>query len=277
VPVGGLEDYAQFVRHEAKRSKRILRSSRSGETSAASESKERAYQLGNEKPTISRLKPHEDGDGGLLSPPPEHGLDWAGVMQHHRAPTLLLDWSYSPFVAAYFAVAELDRRDKDGAVWFFNEELVDCSANCNMHVKAIRTNAPADPLLRKYGSYCSSYPNARMKAQQSLFTWCRSLEKTHDEIIDDVLGTFKIPGNNAAGVMLGLPDMREHYGQLIIPAALKHDILRELAVRKGISGQTIYTGLDGIGQAVAEFIKLRVATASTPVSVAAPLLHAVRP
>ena len=92
----------------------------------------------------------KDGDSGLLSPPPEYGLDWAAVMQHHRVPTLLLDWSYSPFIAAYFAVAVLDHWDKDGAVWFFNEGLVDGIANGDMYVKAIRSKTPADPSLRKY-------------------------------------------------------------------------------------------------------------------------------
>jgi hypothetical protein len=219
----------------------------------------------------------ENGNGGLLSPPPEHGIDWAGVMQHHRAPTLLLDWSYSPFVAAYFAVAALDHWEKDGAVWFFDESLVNSTTNIEMHIKALRTKTPGDPSLRMYGSYCSAYPNARMKAQHSLFTWCRSVDKTHDEIIDDVLCRFKIAGRNAAGAMLGLPDGQEQYGQLIIPAALKREILRELAVRMGISGETIYTGLDGIGQAVAEFIKLRVATPDAPASVAAPVAEPVRP
>jgi hypothetical protein len=218
----------------------------------------------------------KDGDGRLLSPPPEHGPDWAAVMQHHRAPTLFLDWSYSPFIAAYFAVAALDRWDKDGAVWFFNEGLVDGIANRDMYVKASRNKTPCDAHLKMYDSYCSPYPNARMTAQRSLFTWCRSVDKTHDEIIDDVLCNFKITGNNAAGVMLGLPDTQEHYGQLIIPAALKPEILRELAVRKGISAETIYTGLEGIGQAVAEFIKLRVPTPAAPASVAAPVLEPVR-
>jgi hypothetical protein len=82
---------------------------------------------------------------------------------------------------------------------------------------------------------------------------------------------------NAAGAMLGLPDMQEQYGQLIIPAALKPEILRELAVRKGISGETIYTGLDGVGQAVAESVKLRVAATAAPASAAAPVVAPVRP
>src|ERR1700687_5650335 len=40
---------------------------------------------------------------------------WVALMQHHGAPTRLLDWTLSPFVAAYFAVERLP--DKDGAIF----------------------------------------------------------------------------------------------------------------------------------------------------------------
>jgi len=44
---------------------------------------------------------------------------WWGVMQHHGAPTRLLDWTRSLYVAAYFAI--VDEIDKPGAVWFFGD------------------------------------------------------------------------------------------------------------------------------------------------------------
>ncbi len=44
-------------------------------------------------------------------------LEWMSLMQHHGAPTRLLDFTYSIYVAAYFA---LESAEGDAAVWAFN-------------------------------------------------------------------------------------------------------------------------------------------------------------
>ncbi len=52
-------------------------------------------------------------------PESKNTLEWFSLMQHHGAPTRLLDFTYSFYVAAYFA---LEKAERDCAVWAINNK-----------------------------------------------------------------------------------------------------------------------------------------------------------
>ena len=57
-------------------------------------------------------------------PEPDDDFQWLALMQHHGAPTRLIDFTWSPYVAAFFA---LERTLNDGVVWAMNPSCIDSS------------------------------------------------------------------------------------------------------------------------------------------------------
>ena len=184
--------------------------------------------------------------GPASLPEPDDLLAWWAVMQHHGAPTRLLDWTKSPFVALYFAVVE--QPDTDGAVWMVNfgalmeamedtpgyKEQIKCSKHSE-YFQAIGVPPFLTPLD-------FSQQNQRMIAQQGLFTICRNIMGNHSTIIDE---TFKRSGALYDGA----------YTQLIIPKAKKLEMLRKLELFN-ITSSSLFPGIDGLGRSIGELVMM---------------------
>src|SRR5438132_11133977 len=59
-------------------------------------------------------------------PEPDDDFQWLALMQHHGAPTRLIDFTWSPYVAAFFA---LERATGDAVVWALNPARVQSGRN----------------------------------------------------------------------------------------------------------------------------------------------------
>lgn len=70
--------------------------------------------------------------------PPDNDLpEWLFLMQHHRLPTRLLDWTESPLVAAFFACHEAP--DSDGALWILDPFMLNRIQIAQSVIKGART------------------------------------------------------------------------------------------------------------------------------------------
>lgn len=171
----------------------------------------------------------------------DDGAGWWTLMQHYGAPTRLLDWTNSPYVAAYFAVE--NHWDLDGAVWLFNcfvlRERMDESWGKDGPRDSSDTwfmDSGAPPKL-----ICISRDEntERMIAQQGCFTVCRQPGPDHSELIDAVLGEQN----------------HDHYLKIVIPANLKQDFLRRLRTMN-IAANSLFPGIDGVGRSVNELLRV---------------------
>jgi hypothetical protein len=188
---------------------------------------------------------------------PENDLaTWWTYMQHHGVPTRLLDWTTSPFVAAYFAV-EREGEDPDGAVWIINFALIEESLRLhhpnfmprpegNLHgpdwnnpnvVLSLFRDPQAEATLT---SATPSRQTDRMIAQQTVSMMSPQILAKHDAIIDKA-----VPAEQRAAACK----------KLIISSDCETEFMRQLR-RMNITGATLFPGIDGFGRSVRELIAL---------------------
>jgi hypothetical protein len=158
---------------------------------------------------------------------------WLALMQHHGAPTRLLDFSWSPYVAAFFA---LEAATKDSVVWAVNTPKLKSYA-FGPYTGAERRPVAPHQLLKGIGARGKNavvfgepyFKNQRLIAQSGTFAWPQDITRP----LEEVLG--RQPNMMAKIIFRG--------------KAVRHHGLREL-LRMNITNATLFPDLDGLAKSL---------------------------
>ena len=178
-------------------------------------------------------------------------LDWWTLMQHHRAPTRILDWTHSPLVALYFAVCE--NWSVDGAVWAFqrraltdrNEAKYGVLPNASLVIEPEKWFY-ADPPTQRMLAFDRARQTERMVAQQGAFTVCQDVLADHATAIEDAVPATEPIAPNQISIFLQ---------KVVIPLAHKKPFLKRLHMMN-ITADALFPGVDGLGRSIEESIRL---------------------
>jgi hypothetical protein len=181
---------------------------------------------------------------------PEHLIEWLALMQHHGAPTRLLDFTKSPFIAAYFAYEISDGKPgRFVSVWAINIHFLKMKAieKLSEHYAEHLKNSPTiinEELFEKifFDNSCSIvFPVEPFRMNRRY-----SLQQSH----------FVSTGNAAEPFMHQLEFLGEDMKQAVIkiemPANNKSHALRYLQ-KMNLNRASLFPDLDGY----AESLRLR--------------------
>lgn len=192
---------------------------------------------------------------------PEHTVDWFALMQHYGVPTRLLDFTFSPYVAAFFALVQEAKQDR--AIWAVNVRVLELSARSllsstyNELIQGIRLKDSLELSFER--AFASSIDfedflfvaasndirlaiplrgfsaNERMMAQQGLFIVPTNIEVSFMENITPVIKDIKVP---------------ELLYKLVISETCRTEALADLQ-RMNITYASLFPGLEGYARSLA--------------------------
>lgn len=168
-------------------------------------------------------------------------LGCLALMQHHGAPTRLLDFTKSPYVGAFFA---LSAAEGDAAVWAINTPAL-FSGPQSSAKRTVGAFQDVDP--RKPGRFEKFFlPGVHP------FVWAGEPVRMNRRLTAQS-GTFIVPGviDRPLDEILSLYADPEHMlAKIILPASIRATAMRAL-YRMNITFATLFPDLDGLARSLA--------------------------
>lgn len=157
-----------------------------------------------------------------LSNADELGAFYA-LVQHHGYPTPLLDWTYSPYVAAYFAFSEIPKLNEPGAkhcrIHMFDSQKWASDWSQPVQIAGVK---PHFSLLEPL-----ALGNPRMIQQQALVTLTN---------VDDIETYIREKEAEKKTTYLSVVDL---------PFTARSEVMRDLEMM-GVTAASLFPGIDGV-------------------------------
>ncbi|MBX3534041.1 MAG: FRG domain-containing protein [Xanthobacteraceae bacterium] len=156
-----------------------------------------------------------------LLDPVENGAFYS-LVQHHGYPTPLLDWTHSPFIAAYFAYKNIRRRNIDDKhfvrIFLFDRQQWVTDFN---QLQKLAPSLPHFSILD-----AMAFNNTRLVPQQAISSVTN---------VDDIEGYI---------YTRELQQSKKYLQVIDLPASIRKDVMQELSLM-GITAGSLFPGLDG--------------------------------
>lgn len=186
-------------------------------------------------------------------PRPSHRFEILALMQHHGAPTRLLDWTYCLEVATYFALVQaFDDLQADMAVWIVNDTWCKEAA-----INALAGSRTTDDLrlLDQAIDHRDEPRLARILVGEPIVAFVFPLSPFRlNERLTLQKGLFLCPGDVTRTFEENLRaldghDREEHVLKFVLPRACLQDTARRL-FDLNITDATLFPGLDGFARSL---------------------------
>lgn len=183
-------------------------------------------------------------------------LEWLTLMQHYGGPTRLLDWTYSFYVALFFALTRLDCDTEYAEVWAANAKWI---GNVEKKIYTTKKLRNLSKLRKKDPINMDDLHNAILDQlftrNKKLVIILNSFRLNNRLIIQQgtflVQGNIDVPFDDNLKSMGTVHELKKNLHRIVIDieAHQRNEVLRDLS-KMNIEYATLFPGLQGFAKSL---------------------------